>query len=60
MGVLITNSTTAMWYAYNGKFKELVGTPYDGMIDMFKKVEFTDERGSLALAKDFYFSMFRE
>ena len=55
----VDDPITAMWYAYNGKFKELVGTPYDGMIDMFKKVEFTDERGSLALAKAFYFSLFR-
>ena len=52
----VKDPITALWYAYNGKLTELVGTPFDGLIDIFDKVEFTDERGSLALAKDFFYN----
>ena len=54
----VKDPITALWYAYNGKLTELVGTPFDGLIDIFDKVEFTDERGSLALAKDFFYNTF--
>ena len=54
----VKDPITALWYAYNGKLTELVGTPFDGVIDLFDKVEFTDERGSLALAKDYFFNTF--